>query len=528
MSKILVGYTGTVGKNLLNQSLFSEIYNSSNIETIKNKTFDEVYLSCLPATKWMINKNPDKDTENMNKIIELLKTIKCKFVYLISTIDIYPIKNNESDEDTYIEYDICDTYGKNRYLFEQFIINNFDNYLIARLPGLFGDYLKKNIIYDLINDNNLEQINTNSKFQWYFLDNIYSDLQKYKKKNIKIINLFTEPITNDEIISLFFNDKKIYTKNNSNIIEYNLTTKYNGEKKYLYSKNEILKDLEIYLKRISIDKYICKNNMEKIIFSNLAWKNNETEQILNMLQENKINNIELALTKFCNWNDMNEEKILEIKNIFEKRNINIYSLQAITFGLDYNLFSESKIDLLNHLKKIVKYANLLGCKLIVFGSPKNRSHNNNFDIEIAIKFFTELNETAKLFDIIVCIEPNARVYNCNFLWNVEQTYNFIKQLNCSHIKMMVDTGCMSFEEDKISDIYKYQDEIKHVHLSERYLEILTNNYTEHFKLSEILINCNIKYITIEMKENISSDNINKIYNTILFIKENYKEFIKKL
>jgi sugar phosphate isomerase/epimerase len=516
----IIGYTGTIGKNLLNQKYFSYLYNSSNLKQIKNQNFEELYLTCLPATKWLINKESEKDDNNTQEIINILKTVKSNFVVLISTIDVYTIKNNKMTEDDIIDNHKNDTYGKNRYLFEKFVINNFDNYLIVRLPGVFGDYLKKNVLYDLINNNNIEKICLNSKFQYYFLDNLSDDIQKYRNMNIKIINLFTQPLSNKEIIDTYFIDK-INIPTNQNILEYDICTKY-SDNGYLYSKKQIIEQIGVFLKRINMNKDIEKLS-NNIIYSNIAWNDEETEQVLNMFVEHKIKKIELALTKYYNWDEINEQKLNNIKKIFHEKDIKIYSLQAITYGLDYNLFSPTRNKLMNHLINIIKYAHILEAKIIVFGSPKNRSYNNNYDEEIALNFFRELNETAKKYDIIFCIEPNARVYNCNFLWNLKQTYDFVKKLNCSHIKMMADTGCMSFENDDIYSINEFKDMIEHIHLSEQYLDILSNKNINHSKICEILINSNKKHFTIEVKA--EKENISRIYKTILFIKENYKNII---
>lgn len=526
--RALVGCTGTIGKNLLNQIIFDKIYHSKNILEIVDKEFNELYLCCLPATKWLINKNPESDNDNTNKIINILKTVNAKFVVLISTIDVYPIKNNKSNEDSLIDNTLNDIYGKNRYLFEIFVKKTFSNYLIVRLPGLFGDYLKKNIIYDLINDNNIDKIAKYSEFQWYFLDNLSDDINKCRSLNISLINLFTEPISNIEIIDYFFKQKSQYIVCDSNNTYYDLHSKYasNG---YWYNKLEVMEHMGQYLKRVRTNIALHDTKLNNIVFSNLAWDINENSRAIEILLENGIDKVELVLTKFFTWNELNDDKIRYIKNIFNEKQIQIYALQAITYGLDYNLFDDTGDLLLEHIKKVIYYAHILECKLIVFGSPRNRSHKENYDENIALSFFKQLNETANKYNIIVCIEPNARVYNCNFLWNLEQTFNFVKKLDLSHIKMMADTGCMSFESDNIQYIQKYSNYIHHIHLSEQYLEILTNKHTNHRELSTILLDIKKGPLTIEMKSNNSNNNtnsnINRLYKTICFIKENYYDYI---
>ena len=71
-----------------------------------------------------------------------------------------------------------------------------------RLPGLFAFGLKKNIIYDYLHGN-LKELNMNSSFQWYDISDLYDDINYIIDSNIKIINLFTCPIKNNELFKLF-------------------------------------------------------------------------------------------------------------------------------------------------------------------------------------------------------------------------------------------------------------------------------------------------------------------------------------
>lgn len=161
---------------------------------------------CIHKTKivkWYANKNPEEDFTILKNIKDILKTIKINKIILISTIDVYEYINSQENED--YECDIFNnhTYGRNRYLFEQFIQNTFNNYHIIRLPALFGKGLKKNILYDLINNNNIENIEKNTMFQWYDLNWLKTDIDIVINNNIPICNLFTEPLETIHILQLF-------------------------------------------------------------------------------------------------------------------------------------------------------------------------------------------------------------------------------------------------------------------------------------------------------------------------------------
>jgi len=250
MTKALIGYTGFVGSNLLNQQKFDDCYNSSNISEIENKNYDQVICAGVSAVKWMANREPDKDRANIQGLIKHLKTVKTEKIILISTVDVYPNPINV-DENSPIDIDTCHAYGKHRLELENFVSNEFDS-LIIRLPGLFGAGLKKNIIYDFLNDNNIEQINPKGIFQFYSLDHLSSDIEKAVKNNLKLLNISSEPTSVKEIAGIclgheFQNDM------DAPGITYDYKSCYaevfGGQNGYLYNKEQVFSDLKTYIDR---------------------------------------------------------------------------------------------------------------------------------------------------------------------------------------------------------------------------------------------------------------------------------------
>lgn len=244
--KILVGNTGLIGKTLVNSIDFDLCFNSSNIHEFESKVQNnsEIYLSCLPATKWLINQNLRKDIENINKIIQIIATKNYSKVTLFSTIDVYnssPLRVNEEYSPNIKKL----SYGENRYFFE-LLITEFiktDRLCIFRLPALFNKFIKKNILFDLLNNNNVEQININSAYQWYNLNNLHKDIDFFSNGyNYRtVFNLFPEPVETAEIIKLFPEYSKF---TNSKRVEYDYTTVFNT---YLHSKQESLNQIKDFI-----------------------------------------------------------------------------------------------------------------------------------------------------------------------------------------------------------------------------------------------------------------------------------------
>jgi hypothetical protein len=241
----LIGNSGLVGKNLIDQIKFDYTFNSSNIGEFDSlyQENSDLYLSCLPATKWMINKNIPKDIENINNILNVIKGKQYNRIILISTIDVYSDSEESSDE-SQVPVIKNLNYGSNRYLFELFVsqILNFEKLYIFRLPALFGKYLKKNILFDLLNDNNVQDINPNTYFQWYNLNNLSCDMDSMINRfpEERIFNLFPEPIYTKDILDTFFPNVEI--KNSKPMVRYNFKTKF-SDIGYFNTKENSIKEI---------------------------------------------------------------------------------------------------------------------------------------------------------------------------------------------------------------------------------------------------------------------------------------------
>ena len=209
MGNAIVGHTGFVGSNLCQQTTFESFYNSRNIQDIEGKAFETLVFSGAPANKWIANKQPDKDWQNLEHIMALLKTVKAKQLVLISTVDVIPPFDAPQDETVDCTAAKNHAYGTHRLALEQFMWAQFEKVLIVRLPGLFGPGLKKNVIYDLMHDNLLAAINPASSFQYYDISRLWADITMARAHQLELVHLFTQPIATREILQRFFPDKQV-------------------------------------------------------------------------------------------------------------------------------------------------------------------------------------------------------------------------------------------------------------------------------------------------------------------------------
>jgi hypothetical protein len=78
---------------------------------------------------------------------------------------------------------------------EKFVESHFPNHLIVRLPGLVGPGLRKNVIFDFLNNNNLHTIESRGIFQFYPMVNLWYDIQVALIAGLRLLHLTAAPVS---------------------------------------------------------------------------------------------------------------------------------------------------------------------------------------------------------------------------------------------------------------------------------------------------------------------------------------------
>lgn len=306
--EFLVGYTGFVGSNIAAMHEFDGYFNSKNVEEAYGKEPDLLVYSAVPAEMFLANQNPEADFAIIEQAISNIKKIAPKRIVLISTIAVYK-DPDEVDEDAYINKDELLAYGKNRLHLEQWVEENIKDYLIVRLPGLYGKNIKKNFINDFINyippmlnavkygelskeelirthyvlqengfyvcdvpkedkelRNSLKEafkrvnfsalLFTDSRglFQYYNLENLWQDICTATEHKITKLNLAVEPVTTAELYQ-YLTGETFVNELNKPVPHFNYKTKYaklwNGRDGYMRTKEQVLLDIKKFVEDFS-------------------------------------------------------------------------------------------------------------------------------------------------------------------------------------------------------------------------------------------------------------------------------------
>jgi nucleoside-diphosphate-sugar epimerase len=244
----LIGHTGFVGGNLARQHKFEDCFNSSNIEAVAGRTFDLIVCAGVPSEKWKANAEPDRDRQNIGRLMAALVRVEAPRLVLISTVDVFkdPV---EVDEDSPISTVGLQPYGRNRRHLEEFVASHFDA-SIVRLPGLYGTGLKKNAIFDLLNHNQVEKIDSRGVFQFYGVDRLWSDIEIVLNEALPVAHLVTEPVSMQEVARAAF-DIDFRNEVAAAPPHYDLRTRYaelfGGTGEYVEPRDRVLDRIREYV-----------------------------------------------------------------------------------------------------------------------------------------------------------------------------------------------------------------------------------------------------------------------------------------
>ena len=248
MANALIGYSGYVGSSLLRQVTFDFLFRSTNIASIGDVRSHYLVCSAAPAQKWIANRDPISDKNNIQGLIENIKKASCRIFILISTIDVFkdPIG---VDEDSAVDEAGLHPYGLHRRMLERFVEDHFGNHLIVRLPGLVGPGLRKNVIFDFLNDNNLDAIDSRGVFQFYPMVNLWYDIQTALQAGLRLVHLTAEPISVAEVSEQGFGRPFVNRLGNPPA-RYDMRTRhaalFGATGPYQYSRRESIQAIRAY------------------------------------------------------------------------------------------------------------------------------------------------------------------------------------------------------------------------------------------------------------------------------------------
>lgn len=196
--RALIGWTGFVGGALDARVRPIARFRSTDIDQLPSAEVDEIVCAGAPAEKWKANADPEGDRARLQGLMDALAASRARSCTLISTVDVFA-DSRGADESTPADTGQEQAYGRNRALLEEFVQERFEDALVVRLPGMFGPGLKKNLVFDLINQPEARFAHEDSTFQFYDVRDLWGHILLARDAGLRVVNLATEPVSSARV-----------------------------------------------------------------------------------------------------------------------------------------------------------------------------------------------------------------------------------------------------------------------------------------------------------------------------------------
>lgn len=301
---LLVGSTGFVGGNLLAKHTFAAECHSSDITAQYGTRPDLCVYAGVPAAMFLANADPEADLAVMRAARENIRQIAPKRLVLISSIAVLADSRGVYEDSPAQDIEALPAYGKNRLQLERWVREDFPDALIVRLPALYGAGIRKNFLFDLhtitpamlrpdkyselaaksplvksaytLADNGFYKLNgtvdpaalraffaandfnalaftdARSRYQFYNLGRLWSDMEAARAADLKLLHLCTPPVSAAEVYTAVTGKADWHNELPKPPFDYDLRSRHaallGGSGDYLCTKQQELDDITRFMR----------------------------------------------------------------------------------------------------------------------------------------------------------------------------------------------------------------------------------------------------------------------------------------
>ena len=301
---LLVGSTGFVGGNLLAKHTFAAECHSSDITAQYGTRPDLCVYAGVPAAMFLANADPEADLAVMRAARENIRQIAPKRLVLISSIAVLADSRGVYEDSPARDTEGLPAYGKNRLQLERWVREDFPDALIVRLPALYGAGIRKNFLFDLhtitpamlrpdkyselaaksplvksaytLADNGFYKLNgtvdpaalraffaandfnalaftdARSRYQFYNLGRLWSDMEAARAADVKLLHLCTPPVSAAEVYTAVTGKTDWHNELPKPPFDYDLRSRHaallGGSGDYLCTKQQELYDITRFMR----------------------------------------------------------------------------------------------------------------------------------------------------------------------------------------------------------------------------------------------------------------------------------------
>lgn len=268
----------------------------------------------------------------------------------------------------------------------------------------------------------------------------------------------------------------------------------------------------------------------KLAISNLGWDMIQNEAVYNMMQEKGFQGLEIAPGLVfpggisCTDHGVIQKWRADMEHLY---GFQIASMQSIWFGRTEQVFGSvtERESLLAYTKRLILMAELLGCKNLVFGCPRNRSIPEGISPDVVFPFYRELGDYAAAHHTVFAMEAVSASYGTNYMNHTAEALKLVEQIDSEGFQLNLDLGTMISNGETVDVLDKKAAMINHVHISEPGMAVIERRVSNrpgtsaglHSELARFLKEQNYNgYISIEMGK---TQDLHLLAETMDYIRE---------
>jgi len=242
----------------------------------------------------------------------------------------------------------------------------------------------------------------------------------------------------------------------------------------------------------------------KIALSNLAFPAGPAP--FDVLSKEGLGGVEVALTRLAPWSDLTTSLLKAYRRDLEDSGLEVSSLQALLFGVEGAALLQDEASfriMADHLRRVAAWGAVLGAKVAVFGSPKQRSRGA-LDHEQAFGLgrdrFAMIAAAMAEEGVILGLEPVPAAYGGDFLPSAEDVRAMVAAVDHHGLRVHLDTGCVFLGGDDVGPaIHACAPVMAHFHAAEPQLGDFSAPKSDHAAAAAALREVGYEgWVSIEM------------------------------
>ncbi|WP_460802906.1 sugar phosphate isomerase/epimerase family protein [Microbulbifer agarilyticus] len=245
--------------------------------------------------------------------------------------------------------------------------------------------------------------------------------------------------------------------------------------------------------------------------SNLAWPSKDREWACGALKELGIEGVEVApLKDFDSWEAISKCAIDELRSFYDKFDLKISSLQAITYGKQLRPLDDldGHVSFLSHMEVVASVLANLGGDVAVFGSPGLRNFVTD-EIAPYLTLFDAISKKFEVENVVLGLEAVPEYYGSLWNNNYRSMSDFVDMIDGKGVVPHFDSGChylSGIQSDK-NVLKQFLQNSRHLHISEVDLKMFDKPSTYNLEVSELVSDYQGRWVVLEMSENSFDKNV---------------------